>query len=77
MFKQTGAKYLVTKDSGTSGGFEEKYQAAKELGMEIILIARPKDVDGVDYDEAVKILSKRLSIPSCKMKKKVSLRVST
>ena len=73
MFKQSGAKYLVTKDSGSNGGFDEKYQAAKELGMEIVLIARPKDVDGVSYDEAVKIISKRLSIPSSKMKKKVSL----
>ncbi len=73
MFRQSGAKYLVTKDSGAMGGFDEKYEAAKELGMEIVLVARPKDVDGVEYDEAVEVLSKRLSIPSPKMKRRVSL----
>ena len=73
MFRQAGAKYLVTKDSGTTGGFDEKYEAAKELGMEIVLIARPKDVDGVEYDEAVRQLSKSLSIDMPNMKKKVSL----
>ena len=73
MFKQSGAKYLVTKDSGSMGGFDEKYEAAKELGMEIVLVARPKDVDGVEYDKAVEVLSKCLSIPSMKMKRRVSL----
>ena len=73
MFRQAGAKYLVTKDSGAMGGFDEKYEAAKELGMEVVLIARPKDVDGVEYDEALKILSKKLSIESPKSKKRVSL----
>ena len=71
MFMQSGAKYLVTKDSGSTGGFDEKYEAAKELGMEVVLIARPKDVDGLEYDEVLDLLSKRLSIPM--PKRKVSL----
>ncbi len=73
MFRQSGAKYLVTKDSGNMGGFDEKYEAAKELGMEIVLVARPKDVDGVEFDEAKRILAKRFSIESPKTKRKVSL----
>ena len=71
MFRQSGAKYLVTKDSGTPGGFDEKYQAAKELGMEIVLVSRPKDVDGLEFTDAIKKLSERLSIPM--PKRKVSL----
>ena len=71
MFRQSGAKYLVTKDSGKMGGFDEKYLAAKELGMEIVLISRPKDVEGLGFDEAMQLLSKRLSIPM--PKRKVSL----
>ena len=73
MFRQSGAKYLVTKDSGSTGGFDEKYEAAKELGMEVVLVARPKDVDGVEFDEAVKILSEKLSINNPVRKKKISL----
>ena len=71
MFRQSGAKYLVTKDSGNPGGFDEKYQAAKELGMEVVLISRPKDVDGLEFSDAIKKLSERLSIPM--PKRKVSL----
>ena len=73
MFSQAGAKYLVTKDSGSTGGFDEKYEAAKELGMEIVLVARPKDVDGVEYDEAVRQLSQLLGIEMPDIRKKVSL----
>ena len=71
MFRQSGAKYMVTKDSGSMGGFDEKYEAAKELGMEVVLISRPKDVDGLEFSDAIKKLSERLSIPM--PKRKVSL----
>lgn len=59
---QTGAKYMVTKDSGTVGGFEEKVRAARRAGARIVLVRKPDD-DGVSYDEAVRILSERLGIP--------------
>ena len=39
--KMTGAKFLVTKDSGDAGGFEAKISAALSLGREVIVIARP------------------------------------
>ena len=70
MFIQSGARYLVTKDSGSTGGFEEKYEAAKEAGMEVILIARPDDT-GHSYSEALDMLSDRFGIPL--PKRKVSL----
>lgn len=59
---QTGAKYMVTKDSGTVGGFEEKVRAARRAGARIVLVRKPDD-DGVSYDEAVRMLSERLGIP--------------
>ena len=59
---QTGAKYMVTKDSGTVGGFEEKVRAARRAGARIVLVRKPDD-DGVSYDEAVMMLSERLGIP--------------
>lgn len=59
---QAGAKYMVTKDSGTVGGFEEKVRAARRAGARIVLVRKPDD-DGVSYDEAVRMLSERLGIP--------------
>ena len=52
MFKAAGAKILVTKDSGAAGGFSEKIQAAKSLGMKIAVLARPQESDGVSLEEA-------------------------
>ena len=44
MMKQFNVKYMVTKDTGTVGGFEEKVKAAKETGVKIVLIKRPTEV---------------------------------
>jgi precorrin-6x reductase len=41
--KMTGAKVLVTKDSGDIGGFEAKIAAALSLGRQIIVIKRPRE----------------------------------
>ena len=38
MIKQLDIKYLVTKDTGASGGFPEKVRAAKGCGVELIVI---------------------------------------
>ena len=46
----SGCRFLVTKSSGKVGGFDEKISAAKKLGMEIIIIERPKE-SGYGVDE--------------------------
>lgn len=43
MLKQYGISYLVTKDGGSAGGFEEKRQAAQKAGAQLILVGRPPD----------------------------------
>ena len=55
MMKQFNISYMVTKDTGTAGGFEEKVKAAKENGVKIILIKRP--VEAVDEEESFDIHS--------------------
>ncbi len=35
--------FLVTKDSGKTGGFDSKLQSAKECDIEFLVICRPKD----------------------------------
>jgi len=59
--KQIDAKYLVTKDSGTSGGYEDKVRAAMRAGATVVLIERPKE-EGSSYEEVLDILEKRLGL---------------
>lgn len=51
LLKQIKASYLVTKESGKTGGFLEKYNAAKRAGAKVILIGRPKETDGYSLEE--------------------------
>lgn len=41
MMKDYNIKYLVTKESGKAGGFEDKIKAASELAIEIFVLKRP------------------------------------
>lgn len=59
MMKRYQTRYLVTKDSGSIGGFEEKAQAAAKAGAKLIVIARSSEEDGAGYSEIVKLLKKR------------------
>jgi len=54
--KMTGAKFLVTKDSGDAGGFGEKVFAALSLGCEVIVIKRPIEEEGYSFDEILSII---------------------
>ncbi len=42
MMKNINADFLVTKESGEAGGFMEKIEAAKHLGINVIVIKREK-----------------------------------
>lgn len=44
--RQYGIAYLVTKDSGKTGGFPEKIQAARNTGVKLIVIRRPEERGG-------------------------------
>ena len=50
MLRQYRIRYLVTKDGGKQGGFEEKREAARRCGAELILVARPED-SGISMEE--------------------------
>ncbi len=53
MFRETQAAILVTKESGPSGGFQEKVAAAQALGMEILLWSRPGEEEGCSLSEVM------------------------
>ncbi|MFX3623848.1 MAG: precorrin-6A reductase [Ectobacillus sp.] len=49
LYKQYGVTVMITKESGKVGSVDEKVKAAKELGIEIIMIGRPKIEYGTVY----------------------------
>lgn len=47
-------KHMITKESGVTGGFEEKIKAANQVGAEIYILNRPKTEDEhLTYDEII------------------------
>lgn len=58
MFIASEAKWLVTKNSGSAGGFEEKCEAALRAGMKLVIIGRPeeKSKNFVGIDESLEIM---------------------
>ena len=57
LMKQFSISYMVTKDSGKEGGFEDKLRAAREAGATLIVIRRPDD-EGLSAEEIKHLLSK-------------------
>ena len=49
LIRQYRIRYLVTKDGGRTGGFEEKAAAAQATGTTLVLIRRPRE-DGLSYE---------------------------
>ena len=49
MFRQTGAEVIVTKNSGKIGGTDTKLAAAMAMGLNVVMIERPK----IDYGHVV------------------------
>ena len=56
MLHKFNSQYMVTKDSGKVGGFDDKVEAAKSAGAKLIVIGRAEDEQGAGYDEIVKYL---------------------
>ena len=50
MIKSVGAQVLVTKDTGKTGGFDSKLEAALSSGIESVVIGRPSDQEAMQAD---------------------------
>ena len=57
LISQYDIKHLVTKDSGSRGGFEEKLKACTGAGIDAYVIKRPDDLPGVDIYEAYRLVT--------------------
>lgn len=42
LIREISPQALITKESGESGGFEEKYEAAREFGLKLFVVKRPE-----------------------------------
>lgn len=62
LLKQINAKYMVTKESGSTGGFEEKIVSAKEAGVTAIVIGRPLHEEGLTLKGIIKYLDENFNI---------------
>lgn len=51
MIVQYDISYLVTKESGLSGGFCEKLEAAEKMGIQAFVIGCPKEEQGYSFEE--------------------------
>lgn len=59
MLEQYSIRWLVTKDGGQAGGFEEKLAAARCAGAELVLVGRPPD-EGEGLEEILEQIKERL-----------------
>lgn len=55
LLREYDIRYLVTKESGKAGGFEEKLSAAKRAGVTAVVIQRPKE-QGYSFEEVIALL---------------------
>ena len=53
---------MVTKQSGPTGGFDQKVQAAQACGIELVVVERPPSLGGVSLRTAKSLLEKRYGL---------------
>lgn len=63
MMKHVQASYVLTKESGKTGGFEQKLEAAKRVGATSIVIAKPNEENGYAMDDLLHYLYRRYNLP--------------
>lgn len=59
MLRMTNARYMVTKDTGKVGGFDEKIAAAKQAEAKLVVIGRPAQKEGLPYEKVIERLCSR------------------
>lgn len=59
MLHMVNAKWLVTKETGRAGGFEQKRLAAQKTGAGLIVIGKPAEESGVSLEECMKLLQRK------------------
>lgn len=56
MIRQLNIRYLVTKETGVTGGFPQKLAGAQAAGAEVVVLRRPGEADGYSMEELLRVL---------------------
>ena len=62
LMRELDIRVMVTKASGSAGGFDEKMQAARECGAHAIVIGRPRAEQGLSLDGVKRELQQRFGV---------------
>ncbi|MBQ9062888.1 MAG: precorrin-6A reductase [Eubacterium sp.] len=62
--RQVGAAWMVTKETGTTGGFPEKLDAAAACGCKVLVIGRPQEAAGISVAECLAEIAGPDSVPA-------------
>ena len=66
MLRFTHAAWMVTKDTGTVGGYADKIAAARAAGAKAVIIGRPPEQPGLSGAETLAEIEKRFALPPAK-----------
>ncbi len=62
LIKEYNIKYLVTKNSGTSGGFKEKEEACILTNTKMLVLGLKEKNEGISLKETINLLNERIKI---------------
>lgn len=62
LLRQFDARWLVTKEAGKNGGYEEKIRAARRADAKVVLIGRPVKETGMSLEEVERYLVQKKQI---------------
>ena len=62
MLRAASAKYLVTKEAGSAGGFADKIAAARDAGAVLVVVGRPPQRAGMTFAEALALICDRFAL---------------
>lgn len=58
MLLETKSKWMVTKEAGREEGFDEKAQAARQAGAQLVVVGRPSGEEGYSLNQTYDYLKK-------------------
>ncbi len=59
MLRSVSARFMVTKESGSAGGFDQKIAAARDAACKLVVIGRPPQRQGSDFSQVIRLLCSR------------------
>ena len=63
MLRSKSAAWMVTKDTGSAGGYADKIRAARRAGAKAVIIGRPPQCPGLPLEDTVKRIEERFALP--------------